>query len=458
MSLKKNLLKNGIASTIGKGIRIFEQLLLVPFFLTAWGAAYYGEWLTLTIIPTMLAFSDLGFGTAAANTMILRYASGDKQGAANIAKTGFFIISVMVIGSIIISLIALFILDYYNVFDKSLIAKFDAIWAVAILMVARILNFYQQLFEAYFRAARRASLSINLQSLQAGLNLGLGLLVLLLGKGVIEFALVTLVITLFFNPIYAIIATKVLALQKTHKGQIQKSEIKAITYKGFGYLMAPAWQAILFQGTTFVVRIVLGPVAVAIFNTVRTVTRVTNQIYTIIISTILPELQFEIGARNFKKAQKIFRLALALVVVIAFVGQVFLYFFGPWFYEVWTRKALNPPTMMWNVFIIGILFNAVWWMTSFVFTAMNKPYEIGIAGIIGASISVIASYFLAKQFGLNGAAFGSLLMDVLLFLYIFPKGCALIKQPLKDLLKDSITDFKEVWLTQLKPIIVKNLK
>jgi hypothetical protein len=35
--------------------------------------------------------------------------------------------------------------------------------------------------------------------------------------------------------------------------------------------MSPMWQAIFFQGTTFVVRILLRPIAVTIFNTVRTV-------------------------------------------------------------------------------------------------------------------------------------------------------------------------------------------
>jgi len=50
LSLKKNLLKNGLASAVQKIIKIAEQLLLVPFFISAWGAAYYGEWLTLPLL------------------------------------------------------------------------------------------------------------------------------------------------------------------------------------------------------------------------------------------------------------------------------------------------------------------------------------------------------------------------------------------------------------------------
>ena len=97
MSLKKNLIKNGIASALQKGVKVAEQLLLVPFFINAWGAAYYGEWLTLTIIPTMLGFSDLGFGSAACNSFVLKYAAGDKKGAADTAKSGFFALHILVL-------------------------------------------------------------------------------------------------------------------------------------------------------------------------------------------------------------------------------------------------------------------------------------------------------------------------------------------------------------------------
>lgn len=440
MSVKKKLIQNGLASAVQKIVKISEQLLLVPFFITTWGAAYYGEWLTLTIIPTIIGFSDLGFGTAAANSFVLKYASDDKQGASNIAASGFLSITFIVIASIVLSVALIFGLSYYHMFDKSLIVKEQAILAISFLMVSRIICFYQQMFEAYFRAARKAALSINLQTIYSAVLLASSMAVLLSGGNIVLFALTTLVITMVFNLIYAIIAHNVLPIRKEHKGIILKSDIKSIFNKGIGFLLSPVWQAIFFQGTTFVVRIVLGPEAVAIFNTVRAVTRAINQAYTMVISAIIPELQFEIGAGNMEKARKILRIALSLVVVIAFGGMIILFFGGPWLYEIWTRKALNPPTLMWNIFIVGIAFNAVWWTTSFVFQVMNKPYDFAIAGVICSLVSVIASYFLAIPFGLNGAALGSLIMDVFLFFYILPRSCKLMEQPLNLLISEAWMD------------------
>lgn len=442
MSLKKNILKNGFATLINKGIKIAEQLLLVPFFITAWGAAYYGEWLTLTIIPSIIGFSDLGFGTAASNSFILNYAANQKQEAANISKSGFLSVNIIVVVAMLLSGIIILALNYFGVFEKSLIPKQDAILAVVFLMFAQVLGFYQPLNEAYFRAARKASLSINLTGLYSGLNLLAGLTVLICKGGIVLFALSNLIISVLFAIFYTLMARRILPIAKEYKGIVLKSDIKAIFHKGFGFLLSPIWQAIFFQGTTFVVRIVLGPVAVTIFNTVRTLTRAVNQANAMVITAVLPELQFEIGAGNFVKARKVFRFGLSVISIIALSGVVFLYFGGPWFYELWTRKALNPPAMMWNVFIIGILFNALWWMSSDVLIATNKPYEFTIAGVIVALIAVGASYFLSIPYGLTGAAIGSLLLDVILFVYVLPRSCKIIEQPLHTLLIDSIDDFK----------------
>lgn len=97
MSIIKGIISNGLANVVQKIVRIADQLLLVPFFLTNWGAAVYGEWLTLTIIPSVLAFSDLGFGSAVCNSFVLAYAAGDKQKAADLRKSGFWIITLTII-------------------------------------------------------------------------------------------------------------------------------------------------------------------------------------------------------------------------------------------------------------------------------------------------------------------------------------------------------------------------
>ena len=444
MTLKKRILSNGIASIFQKGVRVLEELILVPFFISAWGAAYYGEWLTLTIIPSVMAFSNLGFGTAAANSLVLSYAAGEKQKAADINKTGLYIITIMIFAGIIISLASILLLDYFHVFDKSLINRSEAIQAISFLIVARLLDFYYNLFEAYFRAAERAALSINLRSIRSALNIASGWLILFLGYGIVEFAFTQLLVLITFNCFYWLKGKYILGLYKNYKGRLDKSIIKEITNKGLSYLMLPIWQIIYFQGTTFVVRIVLGPEAVAIFNTVRTLSRSLNQILYMIEPTVFPELQIQIGKNNWKTAQQIFRMSLIGVFLLSTLGFMFLAFFGLWFYNIWTNNELEVTKLMWYIFISGMLFNSMWYTTEMVFRAVNEPKKMGVFGIFAALISVGITYLLAKQIGLIGAAIGAISIDFILVFLIVPYGCKLMKMTFKELLIYGWSDFKSL--------------
>ncbi|WP_036151637.1 lipopolysaccharide biosynthesis protein [Maribacter forsetii] len=446
MSLKKRLLSNGIASIFQKVVRVLEQLFLVPFFITAWGAAYYGEWLTLTIIPSVMAFSNLGFGSAAGNSFVLTYTSGDKQKAANISKTGLHIITIMILVAIAISAMVIVVLNYFHVFDKSLIDGKEAIIAVSIMILSQLLMFYLQLFEAFYRAAQKAALSINLITTKSAASIGFGLLVLLLGYGIVEFAISQLLVTVIFIIFYGLKGRQIIGLHKTFKGVKDKVILKSITTKGLSYLMLPMWQIIYFQGTTFVVRIVLGAEAVAIFNTTRTLSRSVNQILYMIEPTVFPELQNQIGKANWKMAQKIFRISLIGVFLVSLVGFIGLALFGLWFYNIWTQNQLEVPTTMWYIMISAMLFNALWYVTEMVFRAFNEPKLMGWIGMGSALVSVLFTYILSNYMGLIGAAIGAVLLDVILVFLVLPHGCKLLKLPLKELVSNGILDFKELYV------------
>jgi len=447
MSLKKNILGNGIANVAQKLVRVLDQLLLVPFFISAWGAAYYGEWLTLTIIPSVLAFSDLGFGSAAASSFTLKYASGDKKAAADISKTGFYIISYVIAGGMVVGAIGLLVVKYCGLLSNSLIDETDALYAVIFMLLARLLSFYNQLFEGYYRAARKAALGTSLTVVQNLLNIGAGLTVLLMHRGVVAFALSQFIAAIVFRIYYRWKAVNVLGLNKEYTGEYVKHYAKDMFVKGLGYLMSPMWQIILFQGTTFVVRVTLGPTAVAVFNTVRTVSRSVNQLYSIVNSSVFPEIQYEIGSGNMKKAQNIFVYSIWVSWLLGMAGALFLSIFGLYFYNIWTHKALNPPTDMWYLFLVGILFNAVWWTSSVIFRAMNRPMRFSLAGVVAAVFSVICSYVFCKYFGwgLTGAGWGSLIFEFIMMLYTLPVSCMLMNITIADLFKNMIHSFKQIY-------------
>ena len=425
MSIIKGILSNGLANVAQKIVRIADQLLLVPFFLTHWGATMYGEWLTLTIIPSVLAFSDLGFGSAVSNSFVLAYASGNKQKAADLRKSGFWIISSTVLLGLILTVIAMVVCIKMQLFNKSQIDATDAALAVTFMMVARLLAFYTQLVEAFYRSARKAALGSFLGSGNNLINIVVGLIILMAGYGVVAFAFSNLVIAVFYTMCYSIWGCKLIDLSG-YKGKILKSDIKDITKKGAGYLMTPVWQSVYFQGTTFVVRIVLGPEAVAIFNTVRTVCRSVNQLFSIINASIFPDLQYEYGQGHISTVHKYFRVAVLISMIIGFSGCLFLSIFGLDLYGWWTKSVLTVPDSVWNIFMIGVFMNAVWWTSVVTYRMTNQPYHFAIASTITAFVSVGVTYLLSIPFGLIGAAIGCTLFELVMAIYVLPDSCRLL--------------------------------
>jgi O-antigen/teichoic acid export membrane protein len=198
-------------------------------------------------------------------------------------------------------------------------------------------------------------------------------------------------------------------------------------------MFTPIWQSIYFQGTTFAVRIALGAEAVAIFNTIRTVCRSVNQMFSIVNGSIFPELQSEYGAGNLPLVRQIFSRAVRIVALLAVVGVAVLSVVGLDIYAWWTHNTLMVPVSMWYIFMSGILFNALWWTAGAIFRVINQPYKFAAYGMISASVSAVATYVLSTSMGLTGAAIGYVAMDVMMSILVLPYACKCIQMNVSDL-------------------------
>ena len=292
--LAKGIIGNGLAQITLKVIRILDQLLLVPFFLLAWGDAYYGEWLTLSIVPAILGFSDFGVGAAVANSFVLAYTGNDYQHAANIRKCGIVVISCTILLGTILTIVILFTAKEFHFFDKSLISAKEAITAVSLLMIGKLFSFFHQVIEGYFRGARKAPLGSFIYSIRPASNIIAGFCALYVGCGVIGYAFSQFIVSILFTIVFFVIGSKMIDL-RGYCGQLILADVKTIAMKGLGYMMNPIWQSVFFQGSTLVVRMTLGPESVAVFNTARTACRSVSQIFNIINGSIFPDLQYEYG-------------------------------------------------------------------------------------------------------------------------------------------------------------------
>ena len=418
MAVKKNIFLNGLGQMGNRVVKILEQLLLVPFFLSIWGAEYYGEWLTISMIPSVLAFSDLGFGTAVSNSFVLTYALGDKKKSADIYHTGLVIITLTIIFGIALSAFVIAGAWGGGVLEKSVVAPKDIMISLALLMGSRLITFYSQLFEGFYRAKQKAAVAFNFYSLEGILRITVGIATLFMGCDIVGYSIGQFLVAIFFNLMFACFALRL--VRDLPRGGFQKSIAIGTFKKGFGFMLTPIWQSIYMQGSTFVVRIVLGPTAVAIFNTVRTVCKSINAVFSVVNGAIYPEIQVAYGKGDIITVKRVYILAMQGVLVISGFGLLFLCFFGQQLYGWWTHNELDVPNLVWFIFMLGIPLNALWWTAGTVFRAVNKPTRFSVFGFIASIIATFISWCLSYPFGLAGAAIGFVAMDFIMLILTIP--------------------------------------
>lgn len=414
MSVRRNIALNALGQMGNRVVRIIEQLLLVPFFLSVWGPEYYGEWLTISIIPSVLAFSDLGFGTAISNSFVLSYSSGKLKEAANTYVTGLIITSLTVLIGVILSVVIILGGEKLGILGKSIISPSSIMISLAFLMASRLMGFYIQLFEGFFRAKSKASIAFHSYSIEGILRIIVGVSCLLLHCDIIGYSLGQFLIELVFNIVFAIYAIKL--VKDLPSGKFEKEIGVSTVKKGLGFMLTPIWQSIYMQGSTIVVRIVLGPAAVAVFNTVRTVCKSINAAFSIVNGSIFPEVQIAYGKGDIKLVKQIYVYAMQIVFFISMLGLLFLSLFGPVLYGWWTHNELTVTNIIWFVFMLGIPLNALWWTAGTIFRAINKPLMFSVFGFIASIISTIITYVLAYPLNMLGAAIGFVTMDFIMLL------------------------------------------
>ncbi|WP_180042662.1 lipopolysaccharide biosynthesis protein [Acinetobacter sp. YH16039] len=427
MSLFKRIVSNGIASTLDKLAKMAEHLLLVPFFIYFWGVDVYGEWLTLMILPTVFALSHLGFGNAVGNTFILEYLGGAKNKAANTLATGISIINYGVILISVISLLILFGLKEFGIFNKMLINPSEAAISIYLMFCIPLVTFYLAVYEQFYKLAKKAHIGIFISACTTILKIIVAVVLLNHGSGPLGIASGFLIITIIMNIIYIYISKKIFKDKDLKEGKFDRNILGFLFFKGIGYFLNPLWRALYFQGTTLLIRVMLGPSAVVIYNTMRVLMNTSAQVFNIVSSSIYPDFQVAVGEKNPKKVNNLFSFIFISNIIVAIAFMIFISIFGKDIYVWWTKGKILVPNDIWIYFISSVIFYAMWFSQSLIFESHNKPYSLTLTGILVSIISVSTTWFSIKILGINGIGVGVLIFDLTMFLVLSKISSNLVK-------------------------------
>ncbi len=434
----RNISKNFAASSFAKLVNILEQLFLVPVYLVYWGAEYYGSWLVLTAIPTTLALSNMGLGSAA----IIRITTDLKKEKVNEAARTLTV-STKFIAIVFLSVVVTIGATSLFLNDIIAIIHFDFIILACLLGAIGCKNLAEPL-DGYWIANNKAAIPIFLRGLLSLSQFIVTFLILIIGGQALHVALATLLISLGFALGYFLFSWRTFRISPS-KEPGEPGTLKLLLSKGLGFQSSAIWQAILFQGSIVLIHSLLGASFAAAWGTIRMLGRTGSQFIGLVNRSVLPELLIAIASSKLEEARRLHSLNILISLSLGLLTAFIIIVFGSTIYEIWTQGRLGDYGRVWLIIAVGVILNATWAGSDIVHQAFNQPWRMNLVGIV-ASIATLLAMALGLKISesIYSVATASLVFETLMATYVLKRSLFLLEDEALMIMKRGLRGIRRV--------------
>lgn len=439
-STKRRLAIGFITNWISRLGTTIVQLVQVPIFLHFWNVALYGEWMIVSAVPNYLNVSSTGFGNVAGNEMTMMAARGDREGALRVFQSCWWLITFICATCILLLAIVLYFFPAASWLKLHAIGPVDAKWIIFYLGCSVLLSQLETLLQASYRCVGRYSYGSLLKSAFSLTAFAVMFVVVCLGGGARAAALSYALANGFFTFVLCIMVRREIPWIRFGWTHARLSEIRRLVGPAIAFMAFPLGNALNLQGTILAVGYALGPTAVVIFGTARTVSRVALQVFQMVNNTFWPELSIAFGANNIGLIRTLHRRSCQMALIIAVSMVLAMLTFGPWFLTHWTRGHVPPSRGLLAILLLVVIANALWSTSSTLLTAVNRHQTLASWYLFGTSVTVIITYITAKYLGLEWAAASLLISEIIMNMYVLPTSLKLSEDTFPAFLK-SLTHY-----------------
>jgi O-antigen/teichoic acid export membrane protein len=409
-----------ISNWISKLASTIIQLVQVPVFLHFWAVPVYGEWMILNSIPAYLAFSNIGFGSVAGNEMTMLVAGEDRDGALRVFQSCWWFIALICTAVIALFSVTLYFIPAARLLKIHNISRYDAKWIIFYLGVAVMLGQFEQLLQSAYRCIGRYPFGSFIKSIMSLSAFGCMILSVAFGAGPRITALVFASANVAGTTFLCFMVRRDIPWIEFGWKHARVAEIRALARPAIAFMGFPIGNALNLQGTLLAVGYALGPTAVVVFGTARTVSRVALQMVSMVNTTFEPEMSIAYGAKNLPLVRSLLRRACQLALIVAVVIVLAMMTVGPWFLHHWTGGHVPPSRTLLDILLLVVVLYALWSTSSVLMTSTNQHQRLATYYVLGTGVACTFCYFLARLFGLYGAAASLLISEIVMNSYVVP--------------------------------------
>jgi len=431
-SLKQRLLHAIGVTSLGPVLTAVIQLVGVPVFLHFWGPRLYGEWLVLSAIPIYLGLTDFGFGSVAATEMAMLAARGEKAGALSVFQSAWLLTtSVSLLIGLCVAL-GLWVLPVERWVHVTLLSGEQTIGILCVLCVYVLLDLQWTVIVAGFRCDGNYALGALLGTVVRFATSASSLIAVAFYASPLLVALILVAVRMLGNGICQIVLRRKSPWLHYGFSNSRLNVIRRLFGPAVAYMAFPAGNAFILQGMTIVVGAALGPIAVVMFSTVRTLTRFAYQIVDVITNSVWTELAVAFGKGNRSLAKNIHRCACQASLGLSIAAILFLSLFGVRIYGYWTHYKVLMDINLFHLLLIEVLANAFWFTSSVVPIACNRHARQAVVYLFATALSLPLAYVLMSWIGLLGAGIALLIVDLCMIGYVLSHSLELLNDNLGE--------------------------
>lgn len=393
------------ANAFGQVVVIIIQLFSLPIFLYKWDAATYGIWLMLSALPAYLSMADIGMVSTAGNRMTMEVSRGNYE-QANVVLHSAFVFMLAMCASVLAVCIPLILLAPIPLFSE-----FDRRLALAALVTGVLCAQFNGLCEAIFRATLRHSQGIMLGNLIRLAEWGGAVGGLFLFNSFPGVALGSLSLRL------AGIAAAIVWVRSSGGGLTlgvklaSKHEVMTMLRPALSFMAFPLSNALSIQGITLIVGHLFGPIAVTVFNTYRTISRIAVQITSIFSNALWAEFSQLFGKNKITELSHLFKRSQLIGITAATLLSVATFFLGPYILEFWTHGRIGFEASHFGILLAYAAAAGVWHLPRVLLMATNQHIDLSKWNIASSLLAFGMAYLFGRLFGIDGVAMAMLVSE-----------------------------------------------
>lgn len=414
---KKRTVLGSVTSSATLGVvGLLVGLILIPLVFARVGAPQYGVWIVLSTLTTYLYQADLGMGSA-----VIRYASiaaenGNRRDLSTIFSSSLAWMSVVgIVLSPIVWVCSLLLLQSMGA-DAGL-SKQDEIY-LSSLSAGLILVLGVRAFSALLQGIGAWSLEKKYQFIGVIIR-ALGTVLVCVAMPNVVYLATVEALALVVPTVLSLIRVLRLSIVDISIGHVSVARIKVLLSYSVRVFAVGAVGTAIIQTGIIVAGLVASPAIAAYYNAILKVYLAVRQILTWIVEPFLPALS-KVHSRDGSVERHAFGLIL-MSSLAGVVGSIGLALSAPSVIRLWLGAGvpLDELTLSLQLMLVGMAVNAFHIGAISVTNAMGLPGAFFRLQILWLFLTIGLTFYLGKEFGVIGIAYGNMAPILLLeILYI----------------------------------------